>query len=157
MYPETLDGCLNATRINFGKALIDDESMKVVAYIVACNVKLTDLGIDHKGIGDAGMATLADALAVTKAPLKRLYLYQNEISDAGATALAGALRVTAAPVEMIFLHDNSIGDSGAAALSDEGNFNRKSITYLSLDRNQLSESAQSAMRKFGEARSVEVH
>ena len=80
---------------------------------------LQELYLSERGLGDAGLVALCDALAQGAAPsLTDVYLSSNKIGPAGAEALAAALSRGALPnLKMLCLHGNPLGSPGVAALA----------------------------------------
>ena len=81
--------------------------------------RLRKLDLRYNDLGDAGVATIVEALA-NAAHLQHLYLEGNRIGDAGCAALARWLATTApfpCPLRGLYLGDNAIGPAGARALA----------------------------------------
>jgi hypothetical protein len=69
------------------------------------------------GLGDAGACAVAEALArETSHNVVRLHVSNNAIGDRGAAALAGALAKSRAPVRRVYMEDNEVGLVGARAM-----------------------------------------
>ena len=98
-----------------GKCLNDDDA-RVVGFIIAHSLCLTDLDLGGNAITDVGAIAIAEGIMQTHAPLATVVLGPNKIGDAGAAALGEALRISRAPLDLR-LHFNPIGDVGATAIA----------------------------------------
>lgn len=73
--------------------------------------------LTRNGIGDGGVAALADAIRGGALPqLQTLYLYNNRVGSAGLTALVDALCASGCRLEKLYVDNNQVGEAGVAAL-----------------------------------------
>ena len=95
---------------------IGDAGAASLAEAMKVNTTLTQLALYSHNIGDAGAASLAEAMKVNTT-LTQLALYSNNIGDAGAASLAEAMKVNTTLTQLA-LYSNNIGHAGAASLAE---------------------------------------
>jgi Ran GTPase-activating protein (RanGAP) involved in mRNA processing and transport len=89
----------------------------VLAASLAANSHLTRLRLRHNGLGDEGVASLAQGLAKSKSVLGTLVLERNEIGSWGLAALAQAL-VTSQSITSLSLQRNDLGPDSSSTVGE---------------------------------------
>ncbi|MGW1781219.1 ribonuclease inhibitor [Streptomyces sp. NPDC002143] len=91
------------------------------------------LDLCKQGLGAAGAALVAEALAAGPSPVRHLLLGTDALGDDGAVAVAG----TDAPVETLYLGCNGITAGGACRIADQLRASPQVVTGVWLKRNPL--------------------
>jgi Ran GTPase-activating protein (RanGAP) involved in mRNA processing and transport len=109
---------------------VREKGARVIADALKVNRTLEVFNISNNKIGDAGVAALADALAVHSS-LKRFDAYGGcGIGALGSSAIADALQ-TISSLERLSMNGDEIGDAGTMALAD-ALATTTSLTHLDL-------------------------
>lgn len=103
--------------------------------------RLTVLELQNTGVGDRGVAALAESALLERVVGPGLNLSMNPIADAGAAALATCPYLE--PFTELILRDCRIGDAGAAALAESPNV--ANLTYLDLWKNRVGDGGAAAL------------
>lgn len=103
---------------------------------------LAHLGLQHNGIGSAGLAALAAAIGGGggSSALVGLDLTGNPLGALGGVAIADVLRASPPQLQSLVLNGCGLGDDGVRALAEglaEGG--APSLVHLGLDANQMSD------------------
>ncbi|WP_260327662.1 ribonuclease inhibitor [Streptomyces sp. Ag109_O5-1] len=91
------------------------------------------LDLCKQGVGAAGAALIAEALAEGPAPVRHLLLGTDALGDEGAEAVAGS----GAEVETLYLGCNGITAGGACRIADQLRASPQVVTGVWLKRNPL--------------------
>ncbi|WP_416977303.1 ribonuclease inhibitor [Streptomyces sp. T028] len=91
------------------------------------------LDLCKQGLGAAGAALIAEALADGPTPVRHLLLGTDALGDDGAATVAG----TGAPVETLYLGCNGITAGGACRIADQLRASPQVVTGVWLKRNPL--------------------
>lgn len=78
---------------------------------------LSTVDLSYQRIGPEGVAQLVDAILISHAPVRELWLRETSAGDAGAESVASLLRSAATMLELLDFGDNQITDDGAAAIA----------------------------------------
>jgi uncharacterized protein (TIGR02996 family) len=113
----------------------------VLSRIVACRNlrRLAALHFTDNGLGDAGIAVLADSPHLQR--LATLRLRNNHIHDAGAESIAASTHLSG--LTTLDLSGNQISDAGVMALA--GSANLSGLTTLLLSDNQIGNAGAEAL------------
>ena len=104
------------TSLDFSRNNLGDDSVEVLAELIAEKPQLVDLNLRSNAISDAGVSMLCRALA-RFGTCKRLVLSSNQVSDAGLTELSKFL-VASDSMEELCLMDTPISLYGTLAFAD---------------------------------------
>jgi uncharacterized protein (TIGR02996 family) len=103
--------------------------------------RLTVLELQNTGIGDRGIAALAESAILERLVGPGLNLSMNPISDAGAESLARCPHL--APFTELILRDCRVGDAGARALAESSHV--ANLAYLDLWQNRIGDAGAKAL------------
>jgi Ran GTPase-activating protein (RanGAP) involved in mRNA processing and transport len=101
-------------RLSISECGLGDAAVGTVLNSVRAG-RLTTLQLRSNGIGNCGVASIAEAVAAS-ATLRTLDLQRNEITCQGAIGLAAALQVNGT-LQVVNLRFNQVCDAGATALA----------------------------------------
>ena len=104
------------TNLNLSYTRIGDAGAASIAEAIKVNNTLTNLNLSDNGISDTGARSFADAIKVNKM-LANLNLSVNHISDDGATSIVDAIKVSKT-LTNLNLSSNYISDAGARFIGE---------------------------------------
>ena len=108
---------------------------------------LTSLGVHNTDISAAGIALLADALAVHHS-LTELVAYSNPaIGDAGAECLATHMKKGSLPLRSLDIGSCGVGDAGACAMASALTAGACVLVELHVDHNAIGDAAAMSLAR----------
>lgn len=115
--------------------VLGQQEAEAIASAVKQHVNLTDISLEHCGMGDMGAEVFAQVLSQTNSTLEQVSLRGNQISAKGAKVLARSL-ASAGTLKSLNLGGNGIGDEGASAIGESLVHNTR-LEVLQLQSNNI--------------------
>lgn len=97
---------------------------------------LRTLWLNNNEIGDAGISSIATAIARCIPSLEKLFLTKNDIGDYGISQLANTIMKPTCHLKELWLSNNNIGDEGAKSIAEALKHNTH-LEELRLNQNHI--------------------